>query len=29
MRAELRVRGVGTNFAGSTAEWTLGLSWRL
>jgi hypothetical protein len=29
MRAELRVRGIGTNFSGSTAEWTLGLSWRL
>ena len=29
MRAELRVRGIGTGFTGSTAEWTLGLSWRL
>lgn len=28
-RAELRVRGVGTRFAGSTSEWTAGLSWRL
>lgn len=28
-RAELRVRGVGTRFEGSTSEWTAGLSWRL
>ncbi len=29
LRAELRVRGVGTSFAGSAAEWTLGTAWRL
>jgi hypothetical protein len=29
LRAELRVRGVGSGFAGSAAEWTLGTSWRL
>jgi hypothetical protein len=28
-RAELRVRGVGTEFSGVAAEWTLGASWRL
>jgi hypothetical protein len=28
VRAELRARGVGTNFAGSAAEWTGGLSYR-
>ena len=28
-RAELRVRTLGTEFSGSTAEWTAGLSWRL
>lgn len=27
-RAELRVRGIGDNFSGSTAEWTAGLMWR-
>ena len=27
-RAELRVRGVGDNFAGAAAEWTAGLMWR-
>jgi hypothetical protein len=27
-RAELRVRGIGSGFGGSTAEWTLGLGWR-
>ena len=26
---ELRVRGIGENFGGSTAEWTLGGYWRL
>jgi hypothetical protein len=29
LRAELRVRGIGSGFAGSAAEWTLGTSWRL
>jgi hypothetical protein len=28
LRAELRVRGVGTGFGGSAAEWTLGTAWR-
>lgn len=28
LRGELRVRGVGTGFEGSAAEWTLGLTWR-
>jgi hypothetical protein len=28
MRGELRVRGIGTDFAGSTAEWTAGISYR-
>jgi len=28
LRAELRVRGVGTGFTGSTAEWTLGVGHR-
>ena len=27
-RVELRVRGIGEHFGGSTAEWTLGLGWR-
>jgi hypothetical protein len=27
-RAELRVRGIGEHFGGSTAEWTVGLGWR-
>jgi opacity protein-like surface antigen len=26
---ELRVRGIGSGFEGSTAEWTLGIAWRL
>jgi len=26
--AELRVRGTGSEFTGSTAEWTLGVAWR-
>jgi hypothetical protein len=26
--AELRVRGIGTGFEGSTAEWTAGVAWR-
>jgi hypothetical protein len=26
-RAELRVRGIGSNFSGSAAEWTAGLTW--
>jgi hypothetical protein len=26
--AELRVRGIGRNFSGSTAEWTLGAAYR-
>ena len=29
LRAELRVRGVGSGFGGSAAEWTLGTAWRL
>ena len=29
LRGELRVRGVGTGFGGSAAEWTLGTAWRL
>jgi hypothetical protein len=29
LRAELRVRGIGSGFTGSAAEWTLGTSWRL
>jgi hypothetical protein len=29
LRGELRVRGIGTRFEGSAAEWTLGTSWRL
>ena len=29
VRAELRVRGIGTGFTGSAAEWTLGAAWRL
>jgi hypothetical protein len=29
LQAELRVRGIGSSFAGSTAEWTGGLRWRL
>ena len=29
IRAELRVRELGREFTGSTAEWTLGASWRL
>ena len=28
LRAELRVRGIGRNFSGSTAEWTAGASYR-
>jgi len=28
MRAELRVRGIGTDYSGSAAEWTAGASWR-
>jgi len=28
LRAELRVRGVGTGFTGATAEWTLGVGHR-
>ena len=28
LRGELRVRGVGTGFEGSAAEWTAGASWR-
>jgi hypothetical protein len=27
-RGELRVRGIGRSFSGSTAEWTLGLAYR-
>jgi hypothetical protein len=27
-QAELRVRGIGEHFGGSTAEWTIGLGWR-
>jgi hypothetical protein len=27
LRGELRVRGIGSGFGGSAAEWTLGLSW--
>ena len=27
LRAELRVRGIGSGFGGSAAEWTAGLSW--
>jgi len=27
LRAELRVRGVGSGFGGSAAEWTAGLTW--
>jgi hypothetical protein len=29
LRGELRVRGIGKTFGGSTAEWTLGTSWKL
>ena len=29
LQAELRVRGIGSSFSGSTAEWTGGLRWRL
>jgi hypothetical protein len=29
LQAELRVRGIGESFSGSTAEWTGGLRWRL
>ncbi|HKH92076.1 MAG TPA: hypothetical protein VKA54_09740 [Gemmatimonadaceae bacterium] len=29
LRGELRVRGVGTGFGGSAADWTLGTAWRL
>jgi hypothetical protein len=29
LRGELRVRGIGTGFEGSTAEWTLGGAWRM
>lgn len=28
LRAELRVRYIGTGFNGSTADWTLGAGWR-
>ncbi|MBX9853961.1 MAG: hypothetical protein K2Y26_00425 [Gemmatimonadaceae bacterium] len=28
LRAELRVRGIGRNFSGSTAEWLGGLAYR-
>jgi hypothetical protein len=28
LRAELRVRGIGTNFSGTTAEFTAGVGWR-
>jgi hypothetical protein len=28
LRAELRVRGIGSNFAGSVAEWTTGIAYR-
>lgn len=28
LAAELRVRGTGAEFTGSTAEWTLGAAWR-
>ena len=27
LRAELRVRGIGSGFGGSAAEWTAGVSW--
>ena len=27
LRGELRVRGIGSGFGGSAAEWTIGLSW--
>lgn len=27
VRAELRVRGIGTGFTGSVAEWTAGIGW--
>ena len=29
LRGELRVRGIGRNFGGSAAEWTVGTAWRL
>ena len=29
LQAELRVRGIGSGFEGSVAEWTAGLRWRL
>ena len=29
MRAELRVRGIGSEYTGSAAEWTAGASWRV
>jgi hypothetical protein len=29
LQAELRIRGIGQEFSGSTAEWTAGLRWRL
>ena len=28
LRSELRVRGIGSSFSGSTAEWTIGLGYR-
>ena len=27
LRAEVRVRGIGSSFSGSATEWTLGVSW--
>jgi hypothetical protein len=27
VRGELRVRGIGSRFTGSTAEWTIGVTW--
>jgi hypothetical protein len=27
VRGEVRVRGIGSGFGGSAAEWTLGVSW--
>jgi hypothetical protein len=28
IRAELRVRGIGSGFEGAAAEWTVGFGWR-
>ena len=28
LQGEMRLRGIGSTFAGATAEWTFGLAWR-